>query len=100
MACERLELAHAPGTEPLSQVVDERGAALPVGGIGDDGRVELRRFHALGRRDGEPERLEAEAELDRLGDALKLEIDEACDVLDIAGWQCQPELERRNLAVD
>ena len=43
-------------------------------------KVGLLRLHAFGDRDGKPERLEAEAGIDRLGDALELEIDETRDM--------------------
>ena len=67
MACHRLEPPHAARTEPLPQAVDQRRATLrPVGASASGRKLRLPRLHAFGDGDGETERLEAEAGIDRL----------------------------------
>ena len=101
MACDRLQLPHAAGSEPLPEAVDERRASLRlIGGFASRGQLRLPGLHAFGNGDGEAQRLEAEACIDRLDDALEPEIDEARDMCGAAGRHRQADIDRHHLAID
>src|SRR5262245_26642136 len=74
MARDRHELAHAARTEPLLQAIDQRRTSLRIMAIGRRSKVGLCRRDRLDNSGGKPERLEAETELDCLGNAFELEI--------------------------
>ena len=81
MACHRLELAHAARAEPLPETVDE-GCACAPHCRGREVEASSVCFGSMrsATRDGEAQRLETEAGIDRFDDALELEIDETRDM--------------------
>jgi hypothetical protein len=101
MACDWLELPHAAGPEPLPEAVDERRAALClIGSVASRGKLRLLGLHAFGDGDGEAQRFEAKAGVDRLDDALEPEMDQARDMCRAAGRHRQADIDRHHLAID
>ena len=106
MAFDRREALHAVRPQPLGEAVDQLGAAFLAAlarCVAAD-QIRLLFIHPFCRRDGEPDRLEAEAGIERLGKelaaALELERDEARHVGGAAGRPGEGDLDRLRAAVD
>ena len=95
------ELLHVAGPKPLPEAVDERCATLrSVSIVASWGKFRLLGLHTFGDGDGEAQRLEAEAGVDRLDDALESQIDEARDMFRATCRHRQADIDRHHLAID
>src|SRR6476619_3110694 len=100
MALDRREPTHAAWAKPLLQAIDQCRAIFRVVAMSCGSKVGLRWLDRLDNGGGEPERLEAETELDRFRDALELEVEQTCDMRGVARRHAEADVDGRDLAVD
>src|SRR5918993_67348 len=87
--------------EALRERVDEGDRPLiPVRGPALRGEALLARLQGRGGGDLEPDRLEAEAGIDRAGEPVEPEAEQALDIGRVAGRGGKAEIDREGLAVD